>query len=453
MKYKILQNFSTENDRIVIKHTIAAFLIKGGALLISFVSMPAYIKYFNNQQVLGLWFTVLSVLSWVLTFDFGIGNGLRNRLVEALVKNDKKEIRESISSAYIIIGVLTIITIGVGIIGFKLINWNIFFGIAVEVVSPSVMYYITICAFITMMLQFFLRLISFILYALQKSAINNFLVFVTNASQVLFVLFFPSYDNETNLKKLSIVYLLCVNVPLLVVTIWVFSGKLKGLLPTVKYFNKRNAVGIINLGGVFFYNQILYMLITGTNSFLIARFIGLSKVVDYQVYYRIFSIFGVIFSLSLTPLWSAITKAFNQNDNIWISKYFRILTRLVILLSMFHFLVIPFLNILVRIWLGEKNITIKYLNAIIFAIYGSIFLFHNMLSTFACGIGKIKLQAVCYSIGVVFKIFLVFIGTSIWKDWIIIVASDVIILVPYCILQYLSLRNRFYVKMKNSDFI
>ena len=446
MQLKILHNFSSENDKIVIRNTLAAFLIKGGSLLISFVSMPAYIRYFDNQQVLGVWFTVLSVLSWVLTFDFGIGNGLRNQLVEALVKNDKDEIRKTISSSYIIIGALTIAAITGGSIGFQFVDWNKFFGISDQLVSPSVMYYVTLCAFITMMLQFFLRLISFVLYALQESAINNLLTFITSASLVLFVLLAPSYDNTSNLKTLSIVYLLCVNVPLFIATFWVFNRKLKKCFPTIKYFEWTNAASILRLGGVFFYNQIMYTIITGSNSFLIARFIGLGSVVEYQVYYRIFSIFGMVFGLSLTPLWSAITKAFSQNDHAWIKRYFRILNWLVILVSLFHFLVIPFLSILVRLWLGNQNITLNYLSAVIFALFGSIFVFHNVLSTFACGIGKIRLQAVCYTIGVVLKIGLVYIGTSIWKDWILIVASDVLILTPYCLLQYFSLRKEFYKK-------
>ena len=86
----------TENDKIVYKNIIGAFVVKGGALVISLFTMPTYIKFFNDDVVLGLWFTVLSMLNWMLNFDLGIGNGLRNHLTKALIKkDDQKKLIES----------------------------------------------------------------------------------------------------------------------------------------------------------------------------------------------------------------------------------------------------------------------------------------------------------------------------------------------------------------------
>lgn len=91
-----------EKDRIIVKNIIAAFLIKGGSLFLGFVTMPAYMRYFPNQTVLGVWFTILSIMTWLFIFDLGIGNGLRNKLVDSLVRNDELRSKKLLSSAYII---------------------------------------------------------------------------------------------------------------------------------------------------------------------------------------------------------------------------------------------------------------------------------------------------------------------------------------------------------------
>lgn len=77
-----------ENSRTVLLNVISAFLIKGGALIVTLLTTPAYIRYFNKNSALGLWFTLLSVITWVLNFDLGIGNGLRNKLATTFAKKD-----------------------------------------------------------------------------------------------------------------------------------------------------------------------------------------------------------------------------------------------------------------------------------------------------------------------------------------------------------------------------
>ena len=104
MHYKKL-NFS-QNDKTVLVNIVGTFLVKGLSLLLSLFSMPAYIRFFNDDTTLGLWFTVLSVLNWILYFDLGIGNGLRNYLSETYAKKDTEASKRYISSAYVAVGVL-----------------------------------------------------------------------------------------------------------------------------------------------------------------------------------------------------------------------------------------------------------------------------------------------------------------------------------------------------------
>lgn len=447
---KKLQNMN-DNNRIIIRNIIGAFLVKGGALIISFCTMPAFIRYFDNQQVLGVWFTILSVLTWILSFDLGIGNGLRNNLVKALAENNINDVKKYISSSYFIIGIIVVITILLGYSISSLINWNIVFNISEELISREVMLQVVRCIFIGIMIQFFLRLISSILYALQMSAINNFLTLVTSTLQLIFILLVPSLSLEKNLIMLSYAYIFFTNIPLLLATIIVFSTKLKGQFPTVANYKSEYAKSILSLGGIFFLCQIMYMVIMNTNEFFITQYIGPQEVVEYQIYNKLFSLVGMLFTIALTPVWSAITKAISEKNFSWLQSIYIKLKKIALIAIGCEFLVIPILQFIINIWIGENAIQINYIYSIIFAIFGGVFIYQTVLSTIVCGIGNMKLQAICYTIGVILKFIIIHFGVNILKSWTIVTFANIVILIPYCILQQIALNRYIKVNMKRGE--
>lgn len=68
------------SNEMLLKNIIGAFVVKGGSLIISVVLLPLYLRFFGDQTVLGIWYTILSILNWVVLFDLGLGQGLRNQL-------------------------------------------------------------------------------------------------------------------------------------------------------------------------------------------------------------------------------------------------------------------------------------------------------------------------------------------------------------------------------------
>ena len=430
-----------KDDKRLMFNIGSAFVIKGLALFISFISLPAYIKYFDNDMILGLWFTILSVLTWVLTFDFGIGNGLRNKIVKPLQENNYKEVKEYISSSYIVLGFLTII-IAIFVIPLVfLLDWNKIFNVSVTLIDNELLVTVVLINVITILLQFFIRIINSIIYALNKSAINNFLALITASSQVLFLVFYKGNSINSNLIILSIVHLLCVVVPLLFVTIYIFIKDLKGLSPKIKYYNKDKAKIVLVNGGAIFINQILYLFLTATNAFLISYFISPDQVVEYQIYYRIFILSGSLYMLALTPLWSAVTKAHVESNYKWINKYFNLMILGALLVSLLQLFAIVLLQFAFDFWLGNNAPTVNYIWATIFALFGGIFILQSTVSTFAMGFNKTKLQARMYGFAVIIKLILIPILTQYYQLWIIVVLIDLVVFVPYVIAEYFDLKK------------
>jgi O-antigen/teichoic acid export membrane protein len=434
---KIKNKFANtdENNKVIFYNATGAFFVRGGALIVSLLTMPAYINYFGNQQVLGLWFTALSVLSWILTFDLGIGNGLRNHLVYTLIHKDHLGAKKYISSAYVIIGIIVFIAILLSTLLFKFINWNLIFNISNDIVSIETLNVTVGIIFSGIMLQFLLKLITSILYAMQKSAITNFLSLISSITILLYVSFTEPTNITSNLISLAIIHVMAINIPLLIATIIIFSNNLKGLGPNINYFERSYAGDVIKLGGLFFWVQIMYMIITVTNELLISWLAEPKMVVEYQIYNKLFTLVGTIFTLALTPIWSAVTKALSEGKYNWINNLYKRLKLLALLAVICEFIMIPFLQIGINVWLGENAIKVNYFHAFIFAISGSLFIWNGVVSSIANGFGELKTQSIYFTIGAIIKVPIAWILVELLNSWIGVIIANIIAMSLYCIVQ------------------
>ncbi|MPM36797.1 hypothetical protein SDC9_83399 [bioreactor metagenome] len=438
-----------ENNKIILYNTIGAFLIKGGALVISLLTLPAYMNYFKDQQILGIWFTLLSVLSWLLTFDLGIGNGLRHHLVAALVNDNQLEAKKYISSAYIVVGGVVIFFIGISTLSFKFIDWNIVFNIPNEIVSKDTLNVTVSIVFCGILIQLLLKLTTSILYAMQKSAINNFLSLSSSIIILVYVLSAKSSDTSTNLISLAVINMLAINIPLFLATIFIFKKQLKYCRPEFKFLEKKYAKSIMKLGGFFFWVQIMYMIINTTNEFLIAWLTEPRMVVEYQIYNRLFSFIGAAFILALTPIWSAVTKSFFEKNYRWIKKLYNILKLMTLLAILCEFGMLLFLQSGINLWLDENAIKVNYVHATLFALYGSMIIWNGVISSIANGFGELKTQSICFTLGALIKIPIAWIFVGLLNSWIGVVLANIIVMSLYCIVQ--PIRLNAFLRLKELE--
>ena len=52
IKNKLIGN---ENDKIVLLNILGSFLVKGGSLFLNLFTIPAYMRFFNDNAVYGIW--------------------------------------------------------------------------------------------------------------------------------------------------------------------------------------------------------------------------------------------------------------------------------------------------------------------------------------------------------------------------------------------------------------
>lgn len=427
---KNLKKVSLQN-RTVIINMFGAFAVKGLSLCLSLFTMPAYIRFFKDQTILGVWFTIISVLNWILYFDLGFGNGLRNKLPEAITENNVIKIKQLISTTYI---TMMFFAIALGIAGgivIPKINWNNIFNIDVLLVSNRVLVNCVLIVYYGILLQFVVKLVASVLYALQKSAAVDFLTLLSSLCIVFSLIFIPSSTIEINLYVMAIINVLAMIFPYLAMSFWVYGKLLKESYPSIKYFNKIYVRDITKIGLSLLWLQIIFMVVSSTNEFLIAKFTSPKYVVEYQAYYKVFKTGGMIFSLALTPIWSAVTKAQANKDYKWIKKIYKLFLIASVICCVIELAIVPILQPLMDIWLGKEAIIVSSLTGIAFAFSSTIFVVHNVNTSIGNGISYFKIQMIWMTVAAICDIPFSYLMVQVMGTWVGIVIANIIVLIPY----------------------
>lgn len=423
------------NNKNIFSNILSAYGVKGFSVLLSLFSVPAYMRFFQDQNVLGVWYTILSLIEWVFMFDFGIGHGLRNKLVEAFVKKDTMLAKGYISSAYvgvsIIVGIFTVFAA----LTVSFVDWNTFLNISPDIISNSKLQKTMLIVCIGIIIQFELKLINSVLYAMQKSALNNFLCFLSNILIYLYLLFGNTYSDANNLLILSIVNVIATSLPLFIANIVIYYKPLSGMRPSIHYAKKIYGKEVIGIGITLLWLQIMWMITAYMHQFLITRLVSPEAVVNYQVYYKIFNTVASIAILALIPIWSAVTKAMVEKRYDWIQKTYRILMLFTAIVIIGCFLIIPFLQFAVNIWLKNEAISIEIEKVICMIIYCGIFVLHNVNTSISNGMSWFRVQSIWMTVAAICMIPLSVLLCKFTGSWIGVVWASTISLLPYEIIQ------------------
>ena len=441
-----------KDTRNIYFNTSMSFVIKVLSLFLGLFTTPAYIDYFSDSEILGLWFTILSVLSWILNFDMGIENGLRNRIVKSIINNDKVEMKKYISSAYIFLTFIALIILIILISFSNSVNWNIVFHIDNNLIDAATLKMALLILLISILMQFILRLITSILYAMQIAFIPSLLTLITNLSMFVFVIICNRFGLNNDIIRLAFFYLISVNIPLLFCTLFVFSTILKDSKPSFSYFKKEYALSVLKLGGLFLWLQFMSMILNNTNSYLISIFIDNSAVVEYQLYYKIFSIIGMLLGLVTASVWSAVTKAKEEKNYFWMNNFLKKISIIGVIAICIEFSIILLLQFVFNVWLGDNTFKINYFNAIVFALNGSTLIWSSIISSFLNGLQRLKKETIWLTIGTVFNIPLAYIFSLYSNNYISIVIANIISISPYliiCTIDLYKYLNKLTLKEKN----
>ena len=336
----------TLNTNLQLLYTVVLRVL---SLLINFSLVPITISYVNVESY-GLWLVLSSIIGWFALFDVGLGHGLRNKLTEALANKDLELAKIYTSTAY---GLIGIISISVGILLIVItpyINWDSLLN--TTVISQEQMSLLVLILISYFCLQFVLRLITTVLTADQKPSIPVLLNLLANCT-VLFLLYFNTNTEEGTLIQLSLIYSLPILTILFISTFFLFNSRYKLYRPSILFFRFKYAKNLGGLGIKFFALQIEMLVLIQLANYLIISFFGSSEVVQYNIAYKYFMVVQLLLATVMNTYWSAFTDAITLNDMKWIKNTMQNLRKVWFILVPISLLMLIFSNDFYHFWVGD----------------------------------------------------------------------------------------------------
>ncbi len=413
------------------KNILLSMVYKALGILIGFAYFPLSITYLGEEKF-GIFLVMVSMVDWFAEFDIGIGNGLRNRLGEAIADDNEEEARGYISTAYFALGSIfsgiSIIAVGASFI----IPWADWLE-----ADPSLDRQIMILAILlfgAFAINFVASMIYQIFYALQRIAMVNLFGLITKVSFLALIILLMFTTEESLILYGAAKTFTFAFIPL-AIGVFYFRNEFNKYRPSLKLVKRSYFDKLFSLGFQFFIIKISMIIIHQTNNILIAKFVAIEEVLIYEAAYKYLSIFLLVFVIFTNQLWSASVEAYRKGDMEWMKNTVKNVVRIwfgTVLLSAFMVLIAP---LFYKLWLGEK-IEIPMAVTIIVAISVSVTNWVNLFNLVVNGTGKIRLQMYAWVIASLLNIPMsIFFATTMEFGTVGIVLGTVVSMIPLAILS------------------
>lgn len=417
--FNFMLNSEHQRSAKIKKNIIILIVLKGLSVINSFLLVPLTIHYLNTENY-GIWITISSVIAWINLFDIGLGNGLRNKLAEALAFGKTEEARSLVSTAYITITFIASAIFLIFLIINNFINWNIVFNVSAEMHQDLSLIVLGTALFFC--LRFILQLINMVLTADQNP---SGAALITSAGSIisLAAVYILTQISTGSIFKLLIAFSVSHLSVLIFANVFLFNNKYKKIAICRRYIRFQFLNELMNLGIKFFIIQIASLILYQSSNMIIIHLFGPEEVTKYNIAFKYFNITIMFFGIILTPFWSAFTEAYSLNDWRWIKGMIKKLIIFWIILLCFSTLMLLYSNWFYRLWVGD-SIKINFSLSFSLYIYIVITMWNSIFVYFLNGIGKIKLQLYSGILGALFNIPLaIFLGHKFGLSGIVFSSS------------------------------
>ena len=423
------------NNKRIIKNIGISMIMKPISMLLSLVYTPLAFGFLGETKY-GVWVIILNIVSWINYFDIGIGNGLRNKLAEAVALDDKETAQKYVSTAYIGTAIISLLFCGIVTLIWNMFGLSNFFKLAVVDENTNIIIFISVF-FVSV--NFVLSLSKTSAYAIQQPGIISVVAVIGQVLQII-ILFIVSRIFNQSLFGIAMMYGLVSLLDSMIIYVGV-TRKRPYLKPKVSKAQRQFFKPLLTLGAGFFVLQICTLVLNTTDNLLISNMYGSAEVTTYSMVFKVFYMAVQVHAIIIMPMWSAYTEAATKKNIGWIRKTMRRINVITVVISIGVCIGIVVFEPLAAIWL-QKRLDYGKPLIIIVALFMIVQMFVNNYSSFLCGVGHIKISSILAGIGSVVNIPLSIFFAQICNMRLagVILGSFVVMMMNIIVLPFVTAR-------------
>lgn len=434
---------SSKRSALLRKNILASFFLKAWSAIVVLLMVPVTLHCLGEYKN-GVWLTISSLLIWIDNMDIGLGNGMRNNLATLLAKDDTEGCRSLISSTFAMLISIMLPTalVLVGLIA----GCDTYQFLNVSRQEISDLDNILITSVILVCSTFIFKLIGNFYMGLQLPAVSNLLLAI-GQTLALLITYFIYISGSHSLYLIALANTLAPLVVYLGAYPYTFFYKYPHLRPSMRLVDINKAKSVMTLGIKFFIMQVSGIILFMSSNILISKLFSPALVTPYQITYRYFSLFLVVFTIVCMPYWNATTDAYARGDIDWIRNATSRLRRMTVYILIGMAVMLVLSNYIYSIWLGP-DVDIDFQMSAMMALYIFILIYSMRYSYFINGIGKLRLQLIFTSAAAILFIPVAYIVVRLTDSIICFMAVMCIINIPSLVINKLQFHKLISGKAK-----
>jgi O-antigen/teichoic acid export membrane protein len=379
-----------ERVRRVILSVLAAAPARTLQVVVLIVSTPLTLNYLGPQRF-GLWVAISSLVTFVQSADFGIGNALINATATAYGKDDRLAACRYVSNGLAVVTGMALLLGGLFAVAYPSISWAAVFNLSRSQTAQEAGLAVAIALGLSLM-RLPCGLVEKIRLGYQEAYINSI------------------WDLGSSILGLALLMLLIfVRAPLYVLVLALAGGPVLGGLGNWSFLLLRQRPwlrprrGLLSFSctrdlfgvGLMFFGMYLAGVVTySLDGFIAIRVLGADATTIYALASKLFSFCNILTGLFLFPFWSAYGEAIARSDIRWVRKS---LSNSLFGISGVNTVVATFIivfhHVMLRVWTG-RDFEVPLALILGLALQAVLQSFGTAISFFLNGAGIIRFQLV-----------------------------------------------------------
>lgn len=308
---------SSRHTKKILKDIVSTAAGRAVSILAPFLVMPALLKHLGEAGF-GIWALAITATTALNFLDLGINNAALTRLSTAIGRNDRREIRTVLSSAYAILFVVAFALIVVATIASLIF---VFFWPS-QPGQPSnfELLAIPLPVILAFLIGLPLTITHRYFYAQQKIWISSLITSISAVFGIGFTLL--SIHLEYGPFGVVFVYSFSQIVVAIFATAWIFFAPTE-ISPRLESASRPDINKLLMAGKDFVIITALNQIFVYSDTFIIGMKLGPESVTEYNIASKLASLLTITVSTLFLPLWAANSHAFARNDTVWIKRNLR----------------------------------------------------------------------------------------------------------------------------------